>query len=116
MISAPVVVGLGAVVGATARYAIGELIDGSGFALPTLLVNVVGSFLLGLAVFGGLDGPVALFFAVGLCGSLTTYSSFAVDTVELSTVDSRRGAAYVVATSLCSLLAVAVAAGLVSVV
>jgi len=116
MVPAPVVVGLGAVVGATARYATGELLDGTDFPLATLLVNVAGSFLLGLAVFGGLDGSAALFFAVGLCGSLTTYSSFAVDTVDLSTASTRRAAAYVVATTGLCLLAVAVAAGLVSLV
>src|SRR6056297_2550696 len=110
MLPVPVIVGLGAVVGATARYATGEVLDDTRYPLSTVVVNVAGSFLLGLAVFGGLGGSTSLFFAVGLCGSLTTYSSFAVDTVDLSTDSARRAAAYVVATTLCSLLAVGAAA------
>ena len=72
-------VALGAAAGAPLRYVAGHLVDGR---LPrgTILVNWVGSFLLGL--FGGLGlvGDLLALLGVGFCGALTTYSSFAVQT------------------------------------
>lgn len=47
-----------------------------------LIVNMVASFGLGTAVGVGLDGPLMLFVAVGLCGALSTFSTFALDLVE----------------------------------
>lgn len=75
----------GAAVGAPIRY----LVDhaerrwiGHEFPLATLAVNVVGSFLLGWVVAGA--GPnLQLLLGAGLCGALTTYSTFALESVEL---------------------------------
>lgn len=53
----------------------------------TLAVNLVGSFLLGMLV-GLLDGRhphVRIFFGTGLLGGFTTYSAFAVQSVEVGT-------------------------------
>ncbi len=70
-------VALGAAAGAPLRYVAGLLLDGR---LPrgTVLVNWVGSFLLGWFSGLGLDGDAAALLGVGFCGALTTYSSFAV--------------------------------------
>ncbi len=52
-----------------------------------LIVNIVGSFILGLfAVMSqqwNLDQKYALLIAIGFCGSLTTMSSFALETSNL---------------------------------
>ncbi|MGI0060243.1 MAG: fluoride efflux transporter CrcB [Nitrosotalea sp.] len=52
-----------------------------------LIVNVVGSFILGVfAVMSqqwSLDQKYALLIAIGFCGSLTTMSSFALETSNL---------------------------------
>lgn len=54
----------------------------------TMLVNVVGSFLLGLFNGLGLSGNTLALLGAGFCGGLTTYSAFAVQTHDLG---PRRG-------------------------
>lgn len=70
-------VGLGAAFGAPARYVTAHLLDGR---LPwgTVLVNVVGSFLLGLLSGLALTGASLALLGAGFCGGFTTYSAFAV--------------------------------------
>lgn len=106
-------VGVGGATGAVCRYAIGRRFTHEWIPLGTLVVNVIGSFLLGLSVFSNIGGELSLFFAVGFCGSLTTYSSFSVDTIQLWTAEPRRAAAYVSIMSVCCFLATALAAGIV---
>jgi CrcB protein len=113
MVQAAYAVGVGGAVGAICRYAIGSRLTHDRIPVGTLAVNVLGSFLLGLVVFGGLGGDLSLFFAVGFCGSLTTYSSFSVDTVQLWTAAPRRSAIYVLLMSVSCLFAVGLAAGIV---
>lgn len=90
----PLLVALGAAVGAPLRFVAGRWLDGR-VHWGTLTVNLVGSFVLGwLAGAGFSPRPMAL-LGTGLCGGLTTYSAFAVQTVGLG---KWRGAAYAVAT------------------
>lgn len=116
MIQPAYAVGVGGAMGAICRYAIGRLLTHDWLPVGTFAVNVLGSFLLGLAVFSGLDGDLSLFFAVGFCGSFTTYSSFSVDTVQLWASETRRAAIYILLTSVSCLFAVGLAAGIVHLV
>ena len=71
---------LGACVGAPLRLLVSRTVpDENG----TLVVNVVGSLLLGL--FAGLSGHSYALLGVGFCGAFTTYSTFAVEAVTLRT-------------------------------
>ena len=108
-------VAAGGAVGAVLRYLTSLAFDvgifGIAGPLATLLVNIAGS-----AMMGGLAGLVAVgmvfpeawrgFFAVGLLGALTTFSSFALDAGALW---QKQGAlmagAYVMASVILSLLA-----------
>lgn len=65
--------------GALVRFGIQRLI-----AAPwaVLVVNVVGS-LIGGVLIGATSGDLQLILLTGLCGGLTTFSSFTVETVQL---------------------------------
>ena len=83
-----VLVALGAAVGAPLRYLVDRAVQGrhdSLFPWGTFAVNVVGSFLLGLLAAGTLHTPAPVLAALrtGLCGALTTYSTFGYETVRL---------------------------------
>jgi len=83
---------IGGVIGALGRYHgarwVHAKVPGT-FPLGTLLINLSGSLTLG--ILGGLlaahpnwpAGELTLFLGVGLCGAYTTFSSFAVETVQL---------------------------------
>jgi CrcB protein len=90
-------VALGAGVGAGLRYVLASRLDGT-WHLGTLLVNVVGSFVLGLCVGAGVDGDALALLGTGLCGGLTTYSAFAVLSHDVGRRSPARATAYVVVT------------------
>ncbi|MEO3680526.1 fluoride efflux transporter CrcB [Rheinheimera fenheensis] len=84
-------VAFGGAIGACLRYACNELalnVLGKSFPFGTLLVNILGSFVLGL-LYGlfsaGLlaTSPWRALVAIGLIGAFTTFSTFSLDTVLL---------------------------------
>lgn len=86
----PGVVALGGAIGTVGRYelAIANPVDAGAFPWPTFAVNVAGSLLLGAVLAWCLTvprAPVLLrpFAAVGLCGGLTTFSTWMVADVLL---------------------------------
>ncbi|MBN6038829.1 CrcB family protein [Amycolatopsis sp. 195334CR] len=90
-------VATGGAVGAVLRYLVHRLGKSPGFPWPTFWVNVTGSALLGLLT--GTTGAVQALLGVGLCGALTTYSTFGYETVELlNRGETARALGYVSAT------------------
>ena len=87
-------VALGGALGSMARYGCSSLIAnwfGQTFPLGTLVINVVGSLIIGFfATITGPDGRVLVagdtrqFVMVGLCGGYTTFSSFSLETLALA--------------------------------
>jgi CrcB protein len=77
-------VGAGGALGSIARYTVSLLFAhfaiGSHWA--TLLVNVVGSFLIGLLI-PMLSNGTYLFAVVGFCGGFTTFSTFSSQALQL---------------------------------
>ena len=82
---------VGGAVGAPLRYLTDDYVrarHGAAFPWGTLVVNVVGSFVLGavaasVAVAGAPTWVLTL-VGTGLCGALTTFSTFGVETVQLA--------------------------------
>lgn len=83
-----VVVSIGAALGALARWQAGLMFNTrwAGFPLGTLLVNVVGGFLIGIALewFGRQPNELLkLLLVTGFLGGLTTFSSFSGESLAL---------------------------------
>lgn len=85
-------VGIGGFAGANARYWLGAWIQGRGSAFPwsTFVINVSGSFLLGLILtllserYAVPRAPeMRLLLAVGFLGAYTTFSTFSYETLTL---------------------------------
>ncbi len=79
---------MGSVLGAFLRYKITESpLLFNTLPVNVLIVNVLGAFILGAFIIVSqhwhIDGRYSLFAAVGFCGSLTTMSSFALDSSNL---------------------------------
>ncbi len=87
-------IAIGGALGSMARYGCSSLAAawfGETFPWGTLIVNVVGSFIIGL--FGTLTGPdgrllvpgdMRQFVMVGILGGYTTFSSFSLQTLALA--------------------------------
>lgn len=96
-------VALGAAVGAPLRYLVNHGARerfGATPAAGTLVVNVVGSFALGLLVGGGVQGAPLALVGTGFCGALTTFSTLALEVWDAWADDRRAEAAAVLALSL----------------
>jgi CrcB protein len=84
------VVALGGAFGAMARYGLSGWVQGfmnTTFPLGTLVVNVVGSFLLGFALYllesTAPTTEVRSFVTIGFLGAFTTFSTFSYEAVVL---------------------------------
>jgi CrcB protein len=84
-------VGFGGFIGASLRYLISgwsvKLFGGS-FPYGTLIVNILGGFLIGLIMEGSLgtwnmSTTMRVFLTTGLMGGLTTFSTFSYETIGM---------------------------------
>ncbi len=81
---------LGGVLGTLARYSLGGWVHtwaGVAFPWGTLAINLLGSFLLGLAIRGAelssFSPELRSMLTVGFCGAFTTFSTFTFETISL---------------------------------
>ena len=85
------IVFIGAGVGGALRHGVNigaAKLFGYGFPLGTMIVNIVGSFAMGLlagyfAFRPGIGQHVRLFLTTGILGGFTTFSAFSLDTALL---------------------------------
>ena len=86
-------IAIGGALGSVARYwcaIVASRLFGEAFPWGTLIVNIVGSFIIGF--FATLTGPdgrfvagtlVRQFVMIGICGGYTTFSAFSIQTLDL---------------------------------
>lgn len=79
--TAPLLVGAGGIIGAISRYLISGILPGVG---GTLVVNMIGTFVLAVATTTVQTSRIRLFLMTGILSSFTTYSTFAVQTATAS--------------------------------
>jgi CrcB protein len=87
MLKSIIIVGFGGFVGTVARFLVSRYFQEnvtSVFPWSTLIINIVGSLLIGI-IYGisekgdFLSSEVRLFLTVGICGGFTTFSTFSND-------------------------------------
>ncbi len=81
-------VGLGGAIGSMLRYGTYLLFPVKDFPLATLLVNITGSFIIGVVIAMGIKDESflnnwKLFLATGICGGFTTFSAFSAENIAL---------------------------------
>ena len=114
-LSAVLAVAGGGAIGAVLRYICAVVLNRGAFPFGTVLVNIVGSFVIGVFAAWLLSRPendvssenLRLFLAVGLLGGFTTFSAFSLETMKMfQTGMSVQGISYVAISVLGSLAAV----------
>lgn len=109
MLTQLVYVALGGAIGSVLRALIGMMV---AFPFGTLAVNVMGSFVIGLAWGAGVGKAPNLhpFLMLGVLGGFTTFSTFSLDVLRMIQ-DAQHGqaAAYVLASVFLSIAACALA-------
>ena len=107
-------VAVGGAIGSVARYLAGIGVGkwlGFGFPWGTLLINISGSFLIGILVESfalrwDLPQAARVFLTVGICGGFTTFSTFSLESaLLLERGELGPAAAYIVASVVVSILA-----------
>lgn len=100
-------IAVGGALGAVIRY----LVDrwtmqrwGTGFPTGTLLVNLAGSLILGLATGLALNSDALAFIGTGFCGALTTFSGFAAQALDLDGLRRGRGVVYAMGSLACGVM------------
>lgn len=104
-------IALGGAIGAVGRYAVVSAVGalGHGFPFGTLVVNVVGSAVLGalvevFALYWSPSPELRAMIVVGMLGAFTTFSTFSLDVLTLFTRGETAAAlAYVVASVVLSI-------------
>ena len=84
-------IGFGGFAGSVARYFVSRLntsVEWLSIPIGTLVVNIIGSFLIGFLVGVSEKSPILtlelrMFLMVGLCGGFTTFSSFTGENLML---------------------------------
>ena len=78
---------LGGFFGAMSRFLISKTLSSinRGFPFPTLIINSIGSFLLGIVLASEMSQTTYQLIGIGFLGAFTTFSTFSYETLQLMT-------------------------------
>jgi CrcB protein len=76
-------VGIGGAIGSVFRFEFSKIQPFSGIPAGTMVVNISGSFALGLLVFSQASSDMVYLIGVGGLGGFTTFSTFSYESVRL---------------------------------
>ncbi|WP_067727202.1 fluoride efflux transporter FluC [Oceanobacillus damuensis] len=96
-------IGFGGMLGSGARYGVSLLLDTNGFPLSTLIVNLIGCFMLAYLLNNTfikqrLKANTFIALTTGLIGSFTTFSALAVESVQLWETSTIASFGYIIIT------------------
>ncbi|MCS0788226.1 fluoride efflux transporter CrcB [Cytobacillus firmus] len=86
------IVGMGGFFGAICRLWVSQVINKrnvSRFPAATLVINLIGSLLLGIMVGSGIEGSLFMLIGTGFMGAFTTFSTFKLEAIQLH-MDKRK--------------------------
>ncbi|MEH7418153.1 fluoride efflux transporter CrcB [Neobacillus drentensis] len=86
MVTNIALVAVGGFCGAISRFGLSNLIKGrypTTFPFATLLINLAGSFLLGLIFGANIENTWRLLLGTGFMGAFTTFSTFKLENIQL---------------------------------
>ena len=83
-----ILAGIGGGIGSMLRLLIAIASKQSGFPLGTLLVNILGSFAIGIIIACSMKDSFVTadwktFLATGICGGFTTFSAFSMENLQM---------------------------------
>lgn len=90
-----VFIAMGGFIGAICRFAVGSYVKSyspTSFPYSTLMINLLGSFSLGLIMGWNIEGPMYSFLGIGFMGAFTTFSTFKLEAFKLK--KNRKGSLY----------------------
>ena len=83
-------VGAGGFIGAVLRFLMAKLPlkEMTAFPINTLLINIIGAFVIGLAAaaaakHGAENSAAMMFLKIGVCGGFTTFSTFSLEGITM---------------------------------
>ncbi len=88
-----ILVGIGGGIGAAIRAFFTDWVKSKWkkhFPLATFIINITGSFLLGIIIHYHADDSWRIFLGTGLMGGFTTFSTFHYETVSLIKIGMKR--------------------------
>jgi CrcB protein len=82
------IVAAGGALGSIARFLIYVIFPKNNFPVNTLIINIAGSFVIGLLYAislrqNNISETTLLFWATGICGGFTTFSTFSLENIQL---------------------------------
>lgn len=109
-------IGVGGALGAIARHGVNvgtAQLFGHGFPYGTLIVNILGSFLMGVLIvkfsqINQVSQEIRMLTTTGFLGAFTTFSTFSLDAITLwERGEMLHALGYILISVICSILALA---------